>query len=77
MRWYLESSHYKKELGDLVLDRVFDYQSPSRYVPDDFGIRLTQGNIEAHLSKIRKDQEEWVDKHPEDVKKSNSFQDRL
>ena len=38
MKWYWESSHYKKELGDLVLDRIFNYHHPERTVPDDFGV---------------------------------------
>ena len=45
MKWYWESSHYKKELGDLVLDRIFDYHHPERIVPDDFGVLLTPKNI--------------------------------
>ena len=67
MRWYWESSHYKKELGDLVLDRIFDYQEPSRTVPDDFGVLLTSGNIEQHLAQVRADRERWRTAYPEDV----------
>ncbi|MBI3796729.1 MAG: hypothetical protein HY268_07150 [Deltaproteobacteria bacterium] len=41
MQWYWESSHFKKELGDLVLDRLFDYHEPGREVPEDFGVPIT------------------------------------
>ena len=30
MRWYWDYSHYRKETGDLMLDRIFDYRDPSR-----------------------------------------------
>jgi hypothetical protein len=68
MRWYWESSHYKKELGDLVLDRIFDYKHPDREVPKDFGILLTPENIEPHLTWIRAGRERWATQFPEDVR---------
>jgi len=67
MKWYWESSHYKKELGDLVLDRIFDYHHSRRIVPDDFGILLTSENITAHLCRIRDKQREYHKLHPGDV----------
>jgi hypothetical protein len=51
MLWYWESSHYKKDLGDLVLDRIFDYSDIGRRVSDDFGVRLTSENISSHFAK--------------------------
>jgi hypothetical protein len=68
MRWYWESSHYKKELGDLVLDRMFDYKHPDREVPKDFGVLLTPENIESHLAWIREGRERWAKQFPEDVR---------
>jgi len=67
MQWYWESSHYKKELGDLVLDQIFDYHSPEREVANDFGVKLTSKNITAHLAKIRQDRQRWQASHPDDV----------
>ncbi|MEI6325981.1 MAG: hypothetical protein WCO91_11065 [Gemmataceae bacterium] len=68
MKWYWESSHYKKELGDLVLDRVLDYSSPNRKVPADFGVLLDSKMLEAHLNQVRIDRDAWRKSHPEDVK---------
>ena len=68
MKWYWESSHYKKELGDLVLDRVLDYSSPNRKVPADFGVLLDSKMLEAHLNQVRIDRDVWRKSHPEDVK---------
>jgi hypothetical protein len=77
MRWYWESSHYKKELGDLVLDRIFDYRHPDRYVPDDFGVRLLPENLKAHLKRIRSDREIWLSRHPDDAAEIHAAAQRL
>ena len=67
MRWHWESSHYKKELGDLVLDRIFEYIRPDHSLPDDFGMLLTTESINAHLQQIREDREQWRTTYPEDA----------
>jgi hypothetical protein len=67
MQWYWESSHYKKELGDLVLDRVFGHQEPGRTVNPDFGVLLASENIELHLQQVRNDRQKWRTSFPEDV----------
>ncbi len=53
MRWYWESSHYTKEAGDLVLDRMLRHPHGGGAGPDDFGIRLTPATIEHSLATIR------------------------
>jgi hypothetical protein len=67
MRWYWESSHFKKELGDLVLDRMFDHHEPSRTIPDDFGVLLTTKNIEAHLARIRAERQRYHETHRQEI----------
>ncbi len=67
MKWYWESSHYKNALGELVLDRVFEYQHPERVVPDDFGVLLTSRNIDEHLKMIRASQQRYRESNPVDV----------
>ncbi len=67
MRWYFDSSHYTPAVGNLVLDRIFNYQSPDRTVPDDFGVLLTSRTIEAHLARIRLERERYRQTHPQDV----------
>jgi len=59
MRWFWEYSHYRKEAGDLVLDRMFGYQAAGRTVPPDFGVKLTGENIEDHLTRGRARQADW------------------
>lgn len=45
MRWYWESGHFKRELGDLVLARVFGVPGS----PPGFGVLLNPANVEAEL----------------------------
>jgi hypothetical protein len=67
MQWYRDPSHYKAELGYLVLDRIFGYDHPGRLIPDDFGVLLTPESINAHLQQIREDREQWRASFPEDA----------
>ena len=65
MNNYVDNSHYTPDIGDLIINRIFDYQIGK--VPDDFGVLLTTENIEKHLTKIRKDREIWSQNNPEEV----------
>jgi hypothetical protein len=73
MRWYLDSVHYRKELGDLVLDRVFDHREPGREVPTDFGVELSQANVEEHLARRREAHERYRASHAADVAEIESW----
>ena len=68
MQWYYEALHYSKELGELILDRIYAYKDESRVVPDDFGILLNEKNIDDHLKFIRKKQMEYERSHAEEKK---------
>ena len=35
MKSYYEALHYSKKLGELILDRIYDYKDTSRVIPDD------------------------------------------
>lgn len=67
MRWYWEASHYKKEVGDMILERLFNYHNPQLQVPADFGNRLTLENIDAHLQTMREQQLIWHRQHEQDL----------
>jgi hypothetical protein len=59
MHWYWEYSHYRRATGDLILDRIFNYRDSRRHVPDDFGVRLTAANVEAHIATADADLAAW------------------
>lgn len=65
MQNYWDSSHYKKSVGNLVLDRMFN-PKPDK-VPTNFGILISPDNIDAHLAKLRQDQADWDKKNPDVV----------
>jgi hypothetical protein len=51
MRWYWEAGHFKKELGDLVLARIFG--QGNQYGGEGFGIQLTSENAAARNDACR------------------------
>ena len=61
MKNYLDSSHYSSEVGNLILNRLFNYQEET--VTADFGILITQENIQSHLDLILVEQTSWSDKN--------------
>ena len=63
MRYYWESSHFKAEVGDLVLRRIFHTGD----VPTDFGVRLDKSSIDAALNDTWERQQRYEQSHPEDV----------
>ncbi len=65
LRWYWEPTHYKREVGDLILKRIL---GDGKGVPDDFGVRLKADNIEKELLKIRADRKRVHAKNPEIIK---------
>lgn len=75
MENYLDSSHYTQEVGNLVLNRLFDYNNES--VPADFGVWITPQNVEAHLRQIRTDRQRWASQNPEAVKLVQDIERRV
>lgn len=63
MSYYWESSHFKDNVGDMVLNRIFS----AGEVPRDFGIRLDSGTIDATLLDIRAQQKTYQTSHPDDI----------
>jgi hypothetical protein len=62
---YFEASHYRNEVGDLVLNRMYSHREEE--VPPDFGTLLTPETIESHLDKINTDRKSWVKDNPDVV----------
>jgi hypothetical protein len=52
MRWYWETSHYRRELGDRILAKMLG--GSEREMDDgSFGVRLTDASVEGHLVDVR------------------------
>ena len=67
LRFYWDSSHFKRIVGDYVLDRVYGVSSPARQVPPDFGVRLTAATIEPYLLEQRARQAAYRRRFPDDI----------
>ncbi len=65
---YMDPTHYYSVIGDLMLDKLFDYSGPKRRRLPDFGVWITSANIEAHLQQIRERQAQYHRTHPEDMR---------
>ena len=65
MNNYVDNSHYTPEIGNLVINRIFYYQTSK--VPNDFGALLTTDNIEEHLDNIKNERQQWKKNNPEEV----------
>ena len=67
MNWWWESSHYKSDVGRLMLDRVLGNHSGRQGTLNDFGIQLNLGNIEPHLRSVRVKHAEYASSHQIDI----------
>lgn len=56
MKYYWESSHYKKELADIVLDRLLDISSYK-----DFGLNINSQNIDKHIQNLKEGRIQFID----------------
>lgn len=61
MKYYFENSHYTPALGALMMDRMFSGAT------NDFGVRLTAANIEAHTRRIREQREAYARTHAREI----------
>jgi hypothetical protein len=67
MRWFWDAQHYKPELGNLVLDRLFGSEARDAALPDDYGALVNAANIDAHLLGIRARREAYAAAHANDM----------
>ncbi|VEP11260.1 conserved hypothetical protein [Hyella patelloides LEGE 07179] len=63
---YIDSSHYSQDTGNLVLNRILNYELEK--VPQDFGVLITSENIESHLINNRLKKEQWRNNRDREVK---------
>lgn len=75
MNNYADNSHYTPNIGNLILDRMFNYQSET--LPEAFGVLLTPENIEDNLAKIRKQRQEWANNNPQEIELVEKLQQQV
>lgn len=61
--FYFECSHFKPLIGNLILDRLFDYP-----IPFQFGDVLTPETFAEQMAQAKRDRQSWIADHEELVK---------
>ena len=75
MRWYSDSSHFLPNVGELVLQRMFNPQAKNE---PGFGVLLTSATVEQDLAMIRAGRLQYIATHPQDKADiDNLVQDRV
>lgn len=59
MKHFVDSVHYQNEVANLIMNRIYNYQTEK--VPANFGKIISQTNIEPHLKIIREQRLNWKD----------------
>ncbi|NEQ72498.1 MAG: hypothetical protein F6K23_05075 [Okeania sp. SIO2C9] len=68
MKYFIESSHYKKIVGEKILVKILNLPKDDEdEYPQDFGVLINQDNIETHLTKIRNDSKIYQKNFPEEI----------
>lgn len=64
-QWYWDPIHYRKEVGDAMLNVVFNQNGNS--IAADFGTRLTPANIDEHIAQNRERAADYRASHADEV----------
>lgn len=62
MQYYWEQSHYRSEVGRMILAKLFSVDIQAE--PSEFGVELNGGVIEQHLENMRSSRDRYLKSHP-------------
>jgi hypothetical protein len=65
MQYYWEQSHYRSEVGQMILERLF--REGRQDERDDFGVDLSGGTIEQHLREFGTRRRDYISSHPRET----------
>jgi hypothetical protein len=68
MTYYWDSSHFTEVVSDMILKRIF---TEGVNVPTDFGVLLSDENIERHLATIRNNRQKYAENHKVELRSLN------
>ena len=66
-KWFWETIHYHKQLGDLMLDRIFGLNANNAN-DYPFGVHLTNTNLASHEAQQTQDHYDYQATHPDDIR---------
>jgi hypothetical protein len=67
MKWYIESSHFTPALGRIILQKLYGSAAVGADGEDRFGVPLSLDNVDRHLEQLRRDREQYVSEHPQEI----------
>ena len=67
MRYYWDSSHFKENVGDMVLDCILESDTRERRMPNGFCTKLNPGNVDRSISLLNQKQKIYRDHHTEEM----------
>lgn len=67
MRYYWDSSHFKKIVGDYVINRVYGVSTAMHPALPDFGVQLTDATIEPYFARQRLRQADYRRRFQNDI----------
>ena len=67
LAWFWEPSHYRQELGDIMLSRMLDRHCDSKELNEDFGVQVTQKTIDDRLEGLALQRDLYMLANPNDV----------
>lgn len=65
MKWYIDSSHYTRDLGKKIVQRMFG--ATEDHLFKSWGKMIKSSNLADHLQSIRKARRVYEDSHPNDL----------
>jgi len=66
MQYYWEQSHYRSEVGQTILERLF--REGRQDEGDDFGVDLSGATIEQHLREFSTKRRDYISSHPRETR---------
>jgi hypothetical protein len=60
MKWYWEPSHFRRELGDLLIARLLGKSASAGHDERQFGELLDSSNIQSHLKQTREERQRFA-----------------
>jgi hypothetical protein len=65
MKGYIDLAHYKKSVGDLILDKLLTHPNSQKITNTDFGHLINPGNIKKYLNNINGNQVQYQNENRE------------
>lgn len=65
-QWYIESSHFNKNLGEKMIERLYGPDSLALET-EGFGKLLCSGNLQAHIAELEQDRQAYISTHRDDI----------